>query len=59
MRTSKYDIEDTVLPSPVVTRVLHIVAVEWTRDQVCLNIEALGCLSSPGMWHLYNLSCKL
>ena len=45
-----YDVENTVLPSPVITQVLRIVAVEWyPRNQVCLRLEALGCLPSPGM----------
>ena len=51
MRTGTYDVENTVLPSPVITRVLRIVAVGWYPwNQVCLRLEALGCLSSPGMW---------
>ena len=49
-RPDTFYIMDTILPSPVITKVLRIVAVESNND-VCLRLEAIGCLVSPGMWH--------
>ena len=44
-----YDTEDTPLPSPVTTRVLRLQVLTWSPqdDQVCLDMEALGCLAEP------------
>ena len=56
LRNKTHDVENTVLPFPVIIRVLRIVAVEWNpHRQVCLRLEALGCPVSQGMWSLLYL----
>ena len=53
VRSKTHEVENTVLPFPVVTKILRIVAVEWNpHHQVCLRLEALGCPVSQGMWSL-------
>ena len=53
-RPDTFYIMDTILPSPVITKVLRIVAVESNND-VCLRLEAIGCLVSPGRWHYIDI----
>ena len=55
MRTGTYDVENTTLPSPVITQVLRIVPLEWSPSNfvVCLKLEAIGCPFFQGMIQLH------
>ena len=46
-RSETFRIVDTPLPSPVTTRVLRIIVLTWnpSDDELCLDLEALGCLA--------------
>ena len=49
-RSSTPDTVSTDFPSTVTTRVLRIILLNWTRDELCIDVEALGCLAEPCEW---------
>ena len=51
-RSSTPDTVSTDFPSPVTTRVLRMVMLNWTRDELCVDVEAFGCLAEPCEWEV-------
>lgn len=54
VRSNTSDTVSTDFPSPITTRVLRMVMLTWTSDdepdELCIDVEALGCLAEPCEW---------